>query len=97
MTIIILITIIFIFLIPNKIQIAAKKIAPPRKNFDKNQGDLNVVLTTKYFYITVQIYHDYGTEKKLEITYIAGIPHVYCTYTLISVTAPSFDFILKKL
>ena len=42
MTIMILITMIFIFLIPNKIQIAAKKTAPQRKNFDKNQGDLNV-------------------------------------------------------
>ena len=38
----ILITMIFIFLIPNKIQISAKKTAPQRKNFDKNQGDLNV-------------------------------------------------------
>ena len=38
---------------------------------------------------------DYGALVKLEVTYIGALPWAHLTLT--SITAPSFDFVLKKL
>ena len=86
----------------NTIQIATTKTITSVINFDKIQGDAFIVLTAKWHqshsHLTMAIFHQVPITKqqlKLKITYIDEVPRV--NSKLASITAPNFDFVLKKL